>query len=66
LQQLQQHDATAIIRSSYQNAKAADWLSQRTGLPVVVLPTTVGGNAEAQDLFSLFSDILQRLLAVKS
>jgi zinc/manganese transport system substrate-binding protein len=66
MQQLQEHDATAIIRSSYQNAKAADWLSQRTGLPIVVLPSTVGGNAEAQDLFGLFSNILQRLLAVTS
>jgi zinc/manganese transport system substrate-binding protein len=66
LQQLQQHDATAIVRSPYQNAKAADWLSQRTGLPVVVLPSTVGGNAGATDLFSLFGDILQRLLAVTS
>jgi zinc/manganese transport system substrate-binding protein len=66
LQQLQEHDATVIIRSPYQNARAADWLSQRTGLPVVVLPTTIGGNAEAQDLFRLFSDILQRLLAVTS
>jgi zinc/manganese transport system substrate-binding protein len=64
LQQLQEHDAIAIIRSPYQNAKAADWLSKRSGLPIVVLPSTVGGNAEAQDLFSLFSDILQRLLAV--
>jgi zinc/manganese transport system substrate-binding protein len=67
LQQLQQqHDATAIIRSPYQNAKAADWLSQRTGLPIVVLPTTVGGNTEAKDLFGLFNDILQRLLVVTS
>jgi zinc/manganese transport system substrate-binding protein len=66
MQQLQEHDATAIIRSSYQNEKAADWLSQRTGLPIVVLPSTVGGNVEAQDLFGLFSDILQRLLAVTS
>jgi zinc/manganese transport system substrate-binding protein len=66
LQQLQEHAAAAIIRSPYQNAKAADWLSQRTGLPIVVLPSTVGGNAEAQDLFGLFSDILQRLLAITS
>ena len=66
LQQLQKHDVTAIIHSSYQNARAAEWLSQRTGLPVVELPATVGGNAQAQDLFSLFSNILQRLLAVTS
>ena len=66
LQQLQKHDAAAIIHSSYQNARAADWLSQRAGLPVIELPSTVGGNAQAMDLFSLFSDILQRLLAVTS
>ena len=66
LQQLQQQDATAIILSSYQNARAAEWLSQRIDLPVVELPATVDGNAQAQDLFSLFSDILQRLLAVTS
>lgn len=64
LQQLQKHDASAIIHSSYQNARASEWLSQRTDLPVVELPATVGGNTRAQNLFSLFSDILERLLEV--
>ena len=31
----------------------------------VMLPTTVGGSKEAKDLFSLFDDILDRLLGAK-
>ena len=33
------------------------------GIPVVVLPYTVGGSAEASDLFGLFDDTVRRLLA---
>jgi zinc/manganese transport system substrate-binding protein len=54
--------ADFIIRESYQGAKASEWLSQRTGIPAVMLPMTVGGSPQAKDLFSLFDDILQRLL----
>jgi zinc/manganese transport system substrate-binding protein len=31
----------------------------------VVLPYTVGGSAEAKDLFSLFEDTINRLLKVR-
>ena len=39
----------------------ADWLAERTKLPIVV-PFTVGGDEQAKDLFSLFDDTVQRLL----
>lgn len=61
---LQQRPARAIIRAAYQDPRAADWLAEHTGLPVVVLPFTVGGDEQAGDLFALFDDTLQRLLAV--
>jgi len=54
--------ADFIIREAYQSAKASEWLSERTKIPAVMLPTTVGGSPGADDLFSLFDDILQRLL----
>jgi zinc/manganese transport system substrate-binding protein len=57
--------ADFIIREAYQSPKASQWLSQRTGIPAVMLPTTVGGSEAAKDLFSLFDDILQRLLSAK-
>ena len=42
--------------------RVRSWQAERTQLPVVVLPFTVGGNEQAKDLFSLFDDTVQRLL----
>ena len=44
------------------NAKASEWLEDRTRIPAVMLPLTVGGSEGAQDLFSLFDDLIDRLL----
>ncbi len=54
--------ADFIIRAPYQSDKASHWLAERTGIPAVMLPLTVGGSDEAGDLFALFDDILDRLL----
>jgi zinc/manganese transport system substrate-binding protein len=56
------HGADAIIRAPFQSDKASLWLEDRTGIPAVMLPLTVGGSQEANDLFGLFDDILDRLL----
>ncbi len=52
-----------ILRNAYNDPKAVEWLSQKIGTPVVLLPFSVGGTPEAKDLFSLFDDTLNRLLA---
>ncbi len=58
--------AKVIIYGAYQSEKPAQWLSEKTGIPAVKLPFTVGGTEEAKDLFSLFDDTFNRLLkAVK-
>ena len=54
--------ADVIIRSPYQDAKPSKWLSERTGIPAIVLPLTIGGVEEATDLFALFDSIVERLL----
>ena len=54
--------ADFIIRSPYQDARPSNWLSERVGIEAIVLPLTVGGTEQARDLFSLFDDILDRLL----
>ena len=59
---LQTRPATMIVRAAYNDGRGADWLAERTKLPVVVLPFTVGGDEQARDLFSLFDDTVQRLL----
>lgn len=52
-----------IIRSPYQDERPAKWLSERIGVDAIVLPLTVGGTEGATDLFTLFDDIVDRLLA---
>jgi zinc/manganese transport system substrate-binding protein len=53
-----------ILRNAYNDPKAANWLAERVKAPVVLLPFSVGGTPEAKDLFGLFDDTLNRLLAV--
>ncbi|MEX0960861.1 MAG: zinc ABC transporter substrate-binding protein [Burkholderiales bacterium] len=61
LTRLQPDSADLIIRMAYNDPKAAKWLSERTKIPLVELPFTVGGTKAAKDLFSLFDDTLFRL-----
>ena len=51
--QLTSRPARLILRNAYNDPKAADWLAGRTHAAVVVLPFSVGGTAEARDLFGL-------------
>ena len=52
LRQLQAHPARMVLRAAYNDGRSSAWLAQRTGLPEVVLPYTVGGNEQASTLFS--------------
>lgn len=54
--------AKIIIHSAYQSKKPARWLSGKTGIPVVTLPSTIGGTEKATDLFALYDNILELLL----
>jgi len=54
--------ADFIIRAPFQSDKPSVWLSDRTGIPAILLPLTVGGTENAVDLFSFFDDIIDRLL----
>jgi zinc/manganese transport system substrate-binding protein len=53
--------ARVILITSYQNARPAKWLAQRTGLELAVMPATV--NAEYPELKVLIQSIVDRLLA---
>jgi zinc/manganese transport system substrate-binding protein len=58
---LQSQPADLIVRMAYNDPKAPQWLSERTTIPVVELPFTVGGTSDAKDLFGLFDDTIARL-----
>lgn len=56
LKQLKGNPADIIIHAGYQDKRASEWLSGRSGIKAVTLPFTVGGDDKAQDLFSLYDE----------
>lgn len=60
--QLEKTPARMVIHTPHQDPRPAEWLSQQAGIPVVMLPYTVGGTSRAHDLFGLFEDTIERLL----
>jgi zinc/manganese transport system substrate-binding protein len=61
VERMKREPAKMIVYSSYDDPRAADFLSQRTGIPKVMLPFTVGGSDRAKDLFGFFDDLVARL-----
>ena len=61
---LQKHggEAELIVRVNYSNPRAAKWLADKTGLPVVELPSTVDFKG-GQTLFEWFDTLLGKLVA---
>jgi zinc/manganese transport system substrate-binding protein len=59
---VQRQPAKMVLRAAYQSDRASQWIAERAKIAAVVLPFTVGGDAEAKDLFSLFDDTIARLL----
>ncbi|MDR0716097.1 MAG: zinc ABC transporter substrate-binding protein [Azoarcus sp.] len=58
--------AAMILRAAYQDERAGRWVAEHTGIPLVMLPYTVGGTPRAGDLFGLFDDTLARLKSAVS
>jgi zinc/manganese transport system substrate-binding protein len=59
---LQRRPAKMVIRAAYQSDRASQWIAERAKINAVALPFTVGGNADAKDLYSLYDDTIARLL----
>lgn len=55
--------AKMVIRTPYDDDRPSAWVAARAHIPAVVLPFTVGGSDRAKDLFGLFDDTVDRLLA---
>jgi len=52
----------AVVYSSYEDARASQWLSEHAGIPAVQLPFSVGGAPGADDLFGFYDVLVDRLL----
>ena len=60
---LQKTPAKFVIRSAYEDSRPSEFITDKTKIPNVVLPFTVGGTPAAKDLFGLYDDTINRLLA---
>ncbi len=65
LSRVKQGDVKAIVLTSYQDDRGANWLAERSGLPVVTLPMSVGGNDQSVDLISLYDSVIALLKGIK-
>jgi zinc/manganese transport system substrate-binding protein len=65
LSAMQASPARAIVVTAYEDPKPAQWLSEKTGIPVLALPYTVGGNDKVTDLFSLYDQSIDQLLEAR-
>jgi zinc/manganese transport system substrate-binding protein len=51
-----------IVYGAYENPKASQFVAEKTRIPVVKLPVTVGGTEGATNLITFYDDIINRLL----
>ncbi|MFD2235732.1 metal ABC transporter substrate-binding protein [Phaeospirillum tilakii] len=52
-----------ILYAAYQDPRPSEFVAGKTGAAAVLLPFTVGGDADAGDLIGLYDDTIRRLLA---
>jgi len=57
--------AKLIVITTQKNPEAAEWLSGQIKIPQIALPASVGGTPGAKDLFSMYDDAIDRLLAAE-
>lgn len=58
---LEGQKVSGIVHAAYQSPRASRWLSDRTGIPVLLLPHTVGSTDSSVDLFSMFEQLVSLL-----
>jgi zinc/manganese transport system substrate-binding protein len=63
LQKLQATPAKFTIRAAYEDDRPSAFISEHANIPAVTLPFTVGGTDGAKNLFGLYDDTINRLLA---
>jgi len=61
LEDIKDQQVLGILVAPFENKKGAKWLSEKSNIPIINLPFTVGGNDKSNDLQSLFDDTLNQL-----
>ena len=58
---IKQKNIKVVLMEVFYDEKPARFVSEQTGVKVVIVPNSVGGTKEAQDYFSLMDTIVDRL-----
>ena len=56
------NDVAFIAYAPFENAKPAEWLSENSGIKAIILPYTVGGNKQTNNLFDLYENSIDLML----
>lgn len=59
LQDIKGHNVIGVLVAPFENDKAAKWLSGKSGVPIIRLPFTVGGNPKAKNLETMFENTIE-------
>lgn len=62
LQAIKGQQVLAILSATYQDARPSEWLSERTGITVLRLPQSVGGDEASTDLIHWYTHVIQQLV----
>lgn len=65
LEKVKTQKIQAILVAPFENDDAAKWLAERSNIPVLYLPYTVGGTDTAGTLENLFEETLSSLLEIQ-
>jgi zinc/manganese transport system substrate-binding protein len=63
LDDIPRRQVRTVVYAAYQDPRAPQFIAEKSGLPLVLLPFTVGGTDGAGNLFALYDDTIARLLA---
>jgi zinc/manganese transport system substrate-binding protein len=63
LASLKAQPARLVLYAAYQDGRPSEWLQKNAGVSAVRLPFTVGASDASKDLFALFDDTIDKLLA---
>ncbi len=61
LESIEGKNVKAILVAPFESEKGAKWLSEKSNIPIMKLPFTVGGNSQSTDLKTMFDNTLKQL-----
>lgn len=62
---VKQNNVAFIAYAPFESSKPAEWLSENSSIKAIILPYTVGGNKQTNNLFDLYENSIDLMLKAK-